>query len=104
MEPDALDEAVIADTVTAVFAQADYARSLRESLFARFIDVLYRAWLWFRGLALREQLAHRQHRPGVGVRRAPVALLAPLREPALQLVDLVLAHCVVSIPGCAVRP
>ena len=51
MEPDALDEAVIADTVTAVFAQADYARSLRESLFARFIDVLYRAWLWFRGLA-----------------------------------------------------
>ena len=51
MEPDALDEAVIADTVAAVFAQSDYARSLRESLFARFLNVLYRAWLWFRGLA-----------------------------------------------------
>lgn len=51
MEPDALDEAVIADTVTAVFAQVEYARSLRESLFARLLNVLYRAWLWFRGLA-----------------------------------------------------
>ena len=51
MEPDALDEAVIADTVAAVFSQGDYARSLRESLFARFLALLYRLWLWFRGLA-----------------------------------------------------
>ena len=51
MEPELIDEAVIADTVAAVFSQAEYARSLRESLFSRLVEVLYRAWLWFRGLA-----------------------------------------------------
>lgn len=51
MEPEALDEAVIADTVAAVFSQSDYTRSLRESLFTRFLGLLYRAWLWFRSLA-----------------------------------------------------
>lgn len=51
MEPDTLSEAAIVDTVAAVFSAAEYSRSLRETLFQRFVEMLYRAWHWFRGLA-----------------------------------------------------
>ena len=51
MEPDTLSEAAIVDTVAAVFSAPEYSRSLRETLFQRFLELLYRAWQWFRGLA-----------------------------------------------------